>query len=689
MRTVPLLIAALFGAVSAFAQVPDLDLPDAPDSTSEPAKRGTLEVEYVGNTAFTAAELRNGTEQQYAGVESFGLNPASAYDMAYFLEVFYRMHGYSQVEVEEAITGPWSLRLRINEGPLTRLGTITFQGNEAHSHEDLMNYLLGPLRERFPRIRSDADLPFVEALIGEGADLIRRLYGAEGFLDAEVEPPGFTFEKDFTVGNVELTIHEGLQYRFGEIVIVGSTIFSEEELLAAIHDDVEAPFTDGRMASAARRIEDYYKTRGYYEANVSVDATPPDQEDGRVGVTFHVEPGALYTFDGVTVTGVRDLPPDFIEKRLRSLRGKRYDPALIDKKFRELIGTGLFQTLRIQPEPVPGDELRLDVEIVEAKSKEVGFGIGYGTFVGGILTVTYTDLNLFGSGRSFTSKAEVTQRGYNGEAIYSNPWLFDTDWQFKARLFAETITLEGYSKNELGFRPSLARQLTDHWRAEVFVIGKTLDIYDVLIEPESLVGRTRYSVAAIGISQMVDYRNDPALPTSGFLASTSFDVAPNGVGDVAFVRGVAQASLYVPVTSKTTLAFGARGGIISPLSAEGLPIDERFFNGGASSVRSFPELKLGPKDHAGWPLGGQTYTVFNVEYGFPIWQELRGALFFDAGNVISNARDFGFEGMRYAIGGGLRYNLPVGPIRFDYGFNPDRQTGEPQGAFHFSVGLAF
>jgi len=81
--------------------------------------------------------------------------------------------------------------------------------------------------------------------------------------------------------------------------------------------------------------------------------------------------------------------------------------------------------------------------------------------------------------------------------------------------------------------------------------------------------------------------------------------------------------------------------------------------------------------------------VFNVEYGFPIWGDLRGAVFVDAGNVVSTAREFGVGDMRYGVGTGLRYNLPIGALRLDYGLNPSPRPGEAQGAFHFAFGVAF
>jgi outer membrane protein assembly factor BamA len=136
-------------------------------------------------------------------------------------------------------------------------------------------------------------------------------------------------------------------------------------------------------------------------------------------------------------------------------------------------------------------------------------------------------------------------------------------------------------------------------------------------------------------------------------------------------------------------------GIVHSLTTTGsgevmeIPIDERFFSGGATTVRSFSERDLGPHDPKGNPIGGEFTTVFNAEYTFPIFGELQGALFADAGNLLPSSEDPGLNDMRYALGVGLRYKLPIGPIRLDYGFNPDRRPGEDSGAFNFSFGFAF
>ena len=105
-------------------------------------------------------------------------------------------------------------------------------------------------------------------------------------------------------------------------------------------------------------------------------------------------------------------------------------------------------------------------------------------------------------------------------------------------------------------------------------------------------------------------------------------------------------------------------------------------------MRSFAERELGPRDR-GDPIGGEFFSVFNIEYTFPVYGELQLAVFADAGNLLPRAEDAGFDNMRYGVGLGLRYQLPIGPLRIDYGVNPDRRPGEAFGAFHFSFGFAF
>jgi outer membrane protein assembly factor BamA len=256
----------------------------------------------------------------------------------------------------------------------------------------------------------------------------------------------------------------------------------------------------------------------------------------------------------------------------------------------------------------------------------------------------------------------------------------------RARIFSATRDEEGYSKDEIGWRIDLSRHFLPHLEIGAFVEQANVSVSSKGIDP-LLLGPTSYFLTSLGLTSSVDYRDDPINPTRGWIVSSAIDLSLIG-GEAAFTRFSIRGSYYLPV-GKCLLAFGARAGLIEPVSdVTQIPIDVRYFNGGATTVRSFAERELGPKDRGGHPIGGEFYTVLNTEFIFPIVGALRGAVFVDAGNLTS-PDDLGFDGMRYAVGVGLRYALPIGPLRLDYGLNPSPQRDEARGAFHFSFGFAF
>jgi outer membrane protein insertion porin family len=471
------------------------------------------------------------------------------------------------------------------------------------------------------------------------------------------------------------------------------------------------------VADVPRRLQTYFKARGYYDVKVEASGNPVLARNGRVPLEVSIQPGPLYRFDGATVSGLTRLHPSYVTKRFAKLNGKTYSPDVVDERFRALMRTGLFNLLQIKPTPVSGNLLRLDITAEEAKSKELGLSVGYGSYVGGIFGVQFRDLDLFGYGRPITTAVEITSRSYKGEIIFEDPYLFDTSLQFKYRLYALSFDFDGYSKFELGGRVDLTQQFTKQYKAGIILAARHVEITTNDIRPPELVGLSNYYVNTVGFTETLDLRDSPIVPTRGLIFDNTVDLAADALGsDIEFIRATFRASYYLSFAKgaptaadigtelgdkgkvswfqRSGLAFGARMGIIHSLGsgvdeALAIPIDERFFNGGSTTVRSFGERTLGPHDRRGNPIGGEYYTIFNVEYTFPLYGELQGVIFTDAGNLLPTAEEISLDNMRYALGAGLRYKLPIGPIRLDYGVNPDPHVDEDRGAFHFSFGFAF
>ena len=382
-----------------------------------------------------------------------------------------------------------------------------------------------------------------------------------------------------------------------------------------------------------------------------------------------------------------------------------------------MIKTGLFAQLKVDAVPQPDDAtLRLDIGVKEAKAREFGVSLGYGTFEGVIFGVELRDRDLMGTGRPISFTVDYSTRTLSGELLYIDPHLFESDNEMRVRLDALTRDLDTYKKTEESGLVQISRTIRKKYSFSVFAQVDNVKTTAEHVQDFNL-GKPNYTADVLGGTLSMDLRDNPVSPTKGLITSLTADVAASALGgNINFLRGTYRFTYLQPVGKNQLLLFGFRAGIIKPFGetggtlridadddpktppiAEGsmLPIDERFFTGGSTSVRSFLERDLGPYDkNSGYPIGGEAFTLLNAEYQFPLkLADLKGAVFVDAGNLKSQAEDLGFSNLRYAVGAGIRYNLPIGPLRLDYGENPapyhHGRHREHNGAFQFSFGFAF
>ena len=657
-----------------------------PITSNAPPPNAAARIRFVGNTKFSTRELSAAIADPLAEIQKGGLSLPLADDTAYYLGLFYRRRGYPKVDVKYKIEEPY-LELDIAEGPYYKLGEISFEGNKTFKPAVLKDYMIGTTRARYSQFKKV--LPFVEADLMTGTTLVQSFYVSEGF--PQVEIVKLTTIPDNRNGTVNaiVTINEGPRFFFGPISFPKNFGIAESEFSAKIKSltDPPKPYSEAELQNLERDLTFIFKSKGYYSASVTVTPNFHGAVGGRVPISVDSVPGAIYQFGAVIVDQDPNarLRPEFLPRRLATLRGETYDPEKLKELYRKLYLTGLYDTIDIQEVPKPDDTIELNASPREAKPKELGFYGGYDTFDGLIFGANYTNRNIDGLGRVFSFHLNYTGRGPDGEISYENPWFLEKEIDFNAALGVSLKDLIGYSIQNYYARIRFTRTFRKGIQTTAFLEAKQSDVTSIVITPESLAGPTDYQLITLGLSQTLDFRDSPTNPHKGWVvdASASFSESPDG--SASFTRLTGRYSTYFSF-GKTLLAFGARLGYINAVQgAAGVPIDERFFNGGSTTVRSFYETDLSPKDTDNHPIGGLARSIFNVEYDVPIYGDLVGAAFLDAGGTGNTP----FDNFAAGVGGGVRYNLPIGPVRVDYGVNPAPRKNQSFGVLSLSFGFAF
>jgi outer membrane protein insertion porin family len=662
----------------------------APTPPPEAASR----VIFAGNEHFPENQLRQSLADPLLSIQNEGLTAPLADDTAYYLEVFYRRHGYPNVNVNYQIRGR-ELHLNITEGRYYNLGKINFAGNQSFPEKSLNDYMIGTTRARLSQFQKQ--LPFVQTDLETGIGLLKNYYISQGFPNVQIEPLQYKFDDALDNVNVTVTIKEGQKFVFGRITFPDVPGIPPSAFQAKVNDLTQPPkaYSDSAVTDLQRDILYILKRYGHVTAQVSLNTDIASAKGGAVPVKVNIQPGPVYQFGRIVVQQRPNsrLKPDFLPNRFQPLMGQTYSPLKLQELDTQMITTGLFDSLDFQETPMPDDTVQLTLSPIEAKQKYFSIFGGYDTFYGVIFGASFSDRDVGGEGHIFSASAEITGRGPQGKISYEDPWFLNSNLDFLTQVGIDDQNLYGYTFVDEYIRTNLTAKYgktlttgTSEYQTGIFLLLRNANLSQIDITPESLVGPTSYDLVSVGLTQTIDHRDNPLNPRKGWifeLAGSDSELLRNYVNYVTLTE---RFSLYIPI-GPTVLAAGVRFGGIFPSEGGtvGIPIEERFFNGGANTVRSFLERKLGPKDIGNNPLGGLTRSVFNIEDDFPIYAGIIGAVFFDSGGLGNSP----FDNFGTGIGLGLRYNLPVGPIRIDYGVNPAPRKNDSFGAFNLSFGFAF
>jgi outer membrane protein insertion porin family len=597
----------------------------------------------------------------------------------------YLSNGFLEAKVDaqtldnyKAVEGALLVRFVIEEGKQTRVASLTIEGNHAFKEEELL-----------PVIASTPGQPYSDFSVATDRDNILAMYYNDGFPAAR---------------------------------------FTATAAPAA----PEAKQSSSDAANGTSGSKENTRKNGK-EKNANTDVQP----GALMRLVYHIEEGPQTRVKRILITGYNHTRVGVIRREIRVKPDAPLREGEVVESQRRLYNLGVFNRVTIEPQNPGGSDTDKDVMVLveEAKRYTIAYGGGFEVqrlasstnptgselqaAVRGILELS--KLNVTGRGDSLSLKLRGSTIEDRALLTYSDPNTFaNPHYTFQANAYTEktqdinTFTEARYEGSvQLNDQVTRFTTLQYHYafrRVVVSNLNNTVAPEEIpLFEQPTLVSQ-------FGVTWARDARDNPADATKGSFNSFDFGIADTRIGSSAsFLRFYYQNSTYYPIGRRFSFARSVRIGILEPYGdtvsltfppqttpVQLIPLPERFFAGGGTSLRGFALNQAGPRDSTGFPVGGQALLAFNQEFRFPmrlpyIGTALGGALFYDGGNVYSRLGRITFRAyspqpifdpanptvckynctnelnyFAHTVGIGFRYATPVGPIRIDLGFPINR-----------------
>ena len=630
-----------------------------------------------------ALELMGG---RLTHVRASPASPPLADDAAFLLRQTLRKDGYADAAVDWKIVSRDEIVLIVREGVRLSLGQVTIQGVNPDDAKKFAKLYAKPSEKDRPL--GVGPPPFREEDVETGLSYLKQELNARGHWNAEAEITNR--QTDSKTGDVDLTISvkPGVQYRIGMPVVKGGP---DDAAGVALANTAARPFA-GRTASTKHlnsmrlAVEQAVISQGFPNAEIRMGRS---LEPGIFIPEFSIALGKRVRLRHIRIEGLERTRPERIASRMNGMEGDWYDEAAMNKRLRTLLATGAFSSARVETADAGGDLIDATLHFDEARAREVSLAAGAGSYQGFITRATYTDRNMLGRLWGFNAGMELGSRGLLGETRITNPWLFGSDVSATGRAYAMIYGREGYSTYEAGLEGKLTWKHGDHYTLDLLAGSSVVNLTAEGLPSEEL-GENNYSNPRLRLTQTLDFRDNPVLPKKGWHLESPLEIGA-AIGDLStsYVKAGLIGGWFHEINRHYQIGLGGEWGVLVP-SGDGadLPIDLRLFNGGARSVRSFPERELGP-EVKGYPTGGEAMWSTNAELIRNITGAVKAVAFFDAGTLSRDFDSLGDSDLEMAAGLGIRLELPIGPVRFEYGYNLTRDSGEPNGTFHFAIGNAF
>ena len=669
-------------------------------------KRIIDEIRLLGNKKIKARQLRGVLSWK----EGDAFVPDAYDDERVAILKLYQTKGYpnASVDINVEEVGPARVRVvyTINEGTKARVRSITFVGNQAMTSHQLRKVMKTKPAWWFVGGKFD------EAKLENDIQEIVNAYGDKGRLEAAVAHTNIQ-QADGSKGvDITIEIAEGPEYHVETLDVADNTVFDDTEVDALVKVKPNDVHNKTQVEDDASLVQKGYWDSGYVNARVTPQVTL-DRDKKTTHIVHRVEEGDLKYVEEIKISGNNVTKDEVIRREMMVKPGDRFDGPAIKATEQSLNNTRYFEKIRITLEDPTKDDpfANLLVDVEEAKTGEFTVGAGYSTEegIGGYTSVRLSNFDITnwptfsGGGQQFNARINIGEKRNEFNVGWMDPEFLGHPIGVGFDLFNESYKYSDgtdFTEHTRGGQIRAMKNLSPFVTARAALRYRDMDVTDIPFFAAPELRRERGGSTTIstiwGINRnTLDDRNEP---NSGSRHDLQLEFAGLG-GDNDFWKLDHESQWYFTLsnTKKWVLSFRTREGYADSYGgSDFVPITDRYFAGGTTTVRGYESQAIGPRVRkyslfGDWvSVGGDMRVLENLEVRYKLSERFRFYSFLDAGGVWRDSGDFDFGDIKYGTGVGVGVNIPrLGPIRVDYAvpLNPDEDQGS--GRLHLTTGFRF
>ncbi len=680
------------------------------------------EISFEGNEEVTAEKLK----------EIVTLLPRTAFnqqliqDNAEKIRLKYQDSGYYHAVIVPVIVelrgGDKNIVYYIEEGKKIRLSEVIITGNSVIPTKEIKESMKNQEHWFFSFFGNSGTLRSED--LKEDVESIRNLYYNRGYIQVQVSDP-FVEERPLTVhthefmgqtetyttsNEVAIRIHlqEGDQFQVGTVTVKGNTTITDNELLKEIKLKRGDVFSREILRQDVARIMERYDSIARPFANV-VPLFNIDQEKKTVALSFEIQEGGEVRIGRIDITGNNKSRDKVIRREMRLDEGDLYSKKALKRSYERINNLNFFESVDLSPERrLQEPVMDLNIRVKEKMTGNLSIGGGYSSVdkLMGIAEITQGNLGGRGQLLKFKVQWGSTRRIYM--VSFMEPYLFDKPVWGRIDLYNQDQDYDGYKLESNGIGLGIGKSFTEYVSGSLRYSLDQSNIYGITTAPTYLLQKqmdnygsvvTTSSLTASLSRDSRDFYLDPKTGSRNTMF-VQYAGGPLG-GDPSFIKSVADSAWYFPLFWDTVLMTRGRVGFVGSLIEFPIPTGERFFVGGAGSVRGYrygTVGTIGPDgpmetglDGSLTRIGGNKQLIFNIEYTFPIVPaaRLKGLLFYDMGRAFNNEEPLRPMQLRHSYGWGFWWLSPMGPLRFEWGYIINQKATDQPSQFEFSIGTLF